>query len=227
MSSSVTGVVFQDNVDFVLSESGSYSVRAKTDLSAGTLVLLEHIVHGEMKDMFAALMIDNNLRDTLYPRTSPPSSDELKIGFNAFSFNGVIVLGNKISKFNHACHPNSFLTTADRVKDEYIYGVWTVAKVKAGEELTLDYMSGRAADLHTDAKAKYGFACDCTENDIKRAAMRLKVEFALANKFRDAMSANGSTANMVDSYMRRGGTRIAKQQKNARELANRIQFVQL
>ena len=116
---------------------------------------------GNMEDMHAALMHDSAFCDTLYPRTTI-ADNSTKISYNVFSFNGVIVLGNKISKFNHSCNANAFLTAADRVNDDYIYGVWIIAHVKTGEEVTLDYTSGGNAELHDDNKEKHNVKCDCT-----------------------------------------------------------------
>jgi len=220
----VTGIVYQSpNVEFQLSETDSYSVRAKVDIRAGTLVLLEHVVYGKRKDMHGALMLDEGLRTSLYPRDAD-SSNEIKINFNVFSFNGDLVIGDKITKFNHACRPNCFLTTADRVNDDYIYGAWTIKSVKAGDELTFDYTNG-TADIHSETKAMHGFECGCTETDLKRAEKRAEIEFALVNTFRDAMVENGSTASLVDSYMMKGGIKVTQQQKNARKLAKQIKFL--
>lgn len=174
---SMTGVVLHDDIEFKLSDNGAFSVRAKVDLRPGKLVLLEHIVYGNMEDMHAALMHDFSLCDTLYPRTATVDNST-KISFNMFSFNGIYVLGDKISKFNHSCNANAFLTVADRVNGDYIYGVWIVANIKAGEEVTLDYTSGGDVELHDNNKEKHNVKCDCTDIDFKRASARMEIKYA-------------------------------------------------
>ncbi len=88
------------------------------------------VVYGTIQDTHAALMTDYDLQDTLYPRTTESNLDT-KLSFNMFCFNGVHVIGDEISKFNHSCNPDSFLTAADHVNDDRVYGVWILGNIKA------------------------------------------------------------------------------------------------
>jgi hypothetical protein len=225
----VTGVVYcHPAISFVL-EDGSYSVRATADIAPGTMLLLEHVVHGTMADMHSALRVDADLRDTLYPRREDRRGDDddsEKILSNVFRFGDIIVLGNRASKFNHACRPNVYMTHADSVGDDRTYGFFAVARVKSGTELTIDYVNGHA-EAHDAMKAKHGYACGCTSIDLDNSRRRWKTAFDMAHRFRDAAAADGTIPRLVDAYQAtRAGKQTSKTQVKAREFAKRIVIVE-
>ncbi len=223
---SSTRIVYADaDVEYRM-EDGAFSVRAKADLDVGRLVLVEHVFSGSNLEMHALMFLDGGLRRALYPRCDVGSSDEAaagdseknakKISMNAFDFRGDMVIGDRICKFNHACKPNSYLSWADNVDGVKFYGVWTVAKVRRGDELTLDYTNGYA-HAHDGMKAQHGFACSCTPEVIARARARAKIELGLASKF--ARAHRDRTNGLVDAHLQRHGKAVSKAQSAVREFA--------
>jgi len=127
-----------------------------------------------------------------------------------------MVIGEKISKFNHACKPNAYLNWVDNVRNVKYYGVWTVAKVKRGDELTLDYANGHA-EAHDAMKAQHGFACSCTMQAMHSARVRAKIELALATKF--TQTQRGLIDPLVDAYLMRWGNAVSRAQSVVRKFA--------
>ena len=97
----------------------------------------------------------------------------------------------------------------DHVGGVKFYGVWTVAKVKCREELTLDYANGYA-HAHDGMKKQHGFACSCTTEILAKARARAKIELGLATKFREANERRIGV--LVDAYLERWGVDMAETQ---------------
>lgn len=215
----ITGVVYKNrDVEFVFRD-GSYSVRAKSDIPAGTLVLLEHVVYGNMADMYSAVMTDTVLLESLYPREKD-ASDHEKIHMNVFGFeDNVLVLGDKISKFNHCCRPNSYLTHGDTIGDDRTYAVFAFARVKRGEELTFDYTNGHS-EAHDTMKNQHGYSCKCTAEDVAKSPKWSEVARDLAHRFRDEMAKDKTIPRLVDLYFsKRRGRLVSMEQVKARAIA--------
>ena len=171
MTVASTQTVYSDpDLEYCMRD-GVFSVRAKADLDVGRLVLIEHVFAGNNQEMHALMFIDGGLRCALYPRCDTDANDAAagdsernaeKISMDAFNFRGVLVIGDKICKFNQACKPNAYMNSVDKVDDVTFYGVCTVAKVKRGDELTLDYANGHAS-VHDLSRAQHDFECACTK----------------------------------------------------------------
>ena len=214
----VTGVVYQnENIEFVLRE-GSYSVQAKSDIPLGTLILLEHVAHG---NIYGALMCDTSLFAELYPRESEPNckiSD--KALMNLFWYEDDVIIGKQISKFNHSCHrPNSILVHGISVGDDKAYAVFTCTKVLRGQELTFDYMHG-IAGAHDKMKEKHGFTCECTVDDMVDTCIWSRTSRDVVLRFRDEMIDDKTIPNLFEVYLSQNeGKCVSAEQVRARAVA--------
>ena len=147
-----THVLFQHDDIYIDYQNHSYSVRAKNDIRKGTLVLVEHVVSGSFNTVVGSVTADDALLKSLYPRRE--GSDALeKTCMNSFFFKPNYVIGNFFSKFNHSCIPVCHMDIADKVLlskaiNVAIYGMWTHRDVKAGGELTIDYVNGNGIEDH-------------------------------------------------------------------------------
>ena len=204
-------------------ENGMFSIRAKTDLDIGSMVVVEHVYSGTFIEMNALLILDDKLRRSLYPRCALDQDNALdvtknamKISLNAFGFGEDMVIGNYVCKFNHACKPNAYMNCVNQVNNTKFYGVWTVAKVKQGDELTLDYINGHS-EYHDTMKEQHGFTCSCTKKDLDGARGRAKIELSLATKF----TRNNTTLldKMVDIHCHRWDPEMHKAHKKVRDFA--------
>lgn len=145
-------------------ERDYYSLKATNDIPFGQLIFLEHVLAGTPEFVVAATMIDDELRDTLYPRATLVDKcvsledcqrlAQNKLANNEFLFAPDHVLGNVFSKINHHCFPNSHMTIADnwflndkdnnghQIVRVQVYGLWCIRKIKTGDEITLSYVNG-------------------------------------------------------------------------------------
>lgn len=213
---------------------GQFSVRAETDLDVGALVLVEHVFSGTYPELHALLFMDERLRRELHPRSAPAEEgggrddDEddddagdserngEKIAKNAFDFGGDMVVGARICKFNHSCKPNAYLNVVDHVRNLKFYGVWTVAKVRRGEELTFDYANGHG-EAHDAMRDQHGFVCSCSAEDVARCGARAKIELGLATSF--ALARREEVGVHVDAYLDRWGPKVSAAQARVRKFA--------
>ena len=205
---------------------GAFSVRAGADLDVGTLVLVEHVFSGSQTEMHALMYLDAGLRRALHPRherddeadaAGDSETNGEKISMNAFAFDDDLVIGDKVSKFNHACKPNSYMSVVDRIDDVKFYGVWTVAKVGRGEELTLDYANGHA-DAHDVFAIKHGVVCACTPRTLEGGRARAAIELDLATSF-TTQARERFIAPHVDAYLREWEAPMAEAHKEVRRFA--------
>ncbi len=222
-------VYVSPDVEFCLRD-GAYSVRAKADLGAGTLVLVEHAFAGTPRELHALLFLADALRRALHPRTDGDAAMDSekngeKISMNAFDFDGDTVIGDRICKFNHSCKPNAYLTWVDRVAcaaspGVNFYGAWTVARVKSGDELTLDYTNGSADQEQHDAnREKHGVVCSCTERAVRGASARAAIELDLATKF--TREHKPFITALVNTYLDRWGPKMKAAHAEVREFARK------
>ena len=202
-------------------QNDSYSIVALTDLDVGTLVLIEHVFSGNKIDMHALLFMDDDLRKALYPRYAEDDmldseKNHEKITMNAFQFGDDMVIGSGVCKFNHACKPNAYLTMVDNVENIKFYGAFIVARVKAGDEITLDYFNGHA-EFHDSMMAQHGLSCSCTQESFAKSRARARIELNLASRFRKAQEDTINT--YVDHHLAKHGHEIARFQKEIRRFA--------
>lgn len=162
----------------------SYSIVAKEDIDVGELILLEIVVWGTRKETIVASIIhDKDLCKELYPRTTDDPGEKMRM--NMFQFGEDYVLGRVFSKFNHSCIPNCHMDAADFVNDTCVYGMWTHKKVKAGDELTIDYINRADVEYHDLMKSQHGFQCSCTAEFISTNDKRSGIHVKLGAKFRE------------------------------------------
>jgi hypothetical protein len=181
-----TRVIFKSpkvRIDFT---NDVYSIVAIEDIGIGEMIVLENVVWShKMETLISAVICDRELRKELYPRnTDDPGTKAMN---NMFDFSGSYVLGRFCSKFNHICTPNCHLDLADHVNDSKVYGIWTHRKIKANEELTIDYVNGGNGDMkyHDSMKKGIGFSCDCTDQFVKDGMKRANIHRKLGAHFRD------------------------------------------
>jgi len=207
-------------------ENGSYGIYARSFLDVGSLVLIEHVFYGTLEEAHALLHLDDVLRKTLHPRTytdSDPETNAKKITMNAFQFDNELVIGSGISKFNHRCKPNAYLTLVDHIDNNKFYGVYTTAKVAPGDEITLDYFNGHS-EFHDKIIKQHGITCSCTPESLKHARIRASIELDLATRFRERQK---EFINLqVDQYLSKHEKEIDAFKKKIRKfIQNNIKIV--
>lgn len=164
----------------------SYSVRAQEDLTAGSLILIEDMIHSHhARDILLALESPSRqeLKDALCPRTDAATAED-KMYQNMFYFENAktYALGPLSSKFNHSCDANC----AIHHLSAQFYAIWTTRAVKKGQELTLDYVNSASTDFHDRLLKKLNIPCECdslkkSEKDLK--GMRIKVIESIIHRF--------------------------------------------
>ena len=166
-----------------------YSLKAKDDLPVGHMVLIEHVLWGDINLMVNGVARDDKLFASLYPRPSESvgCAEQLladKTTSNIFMFGGTYVLGDAISKFNHSCVPNCHLVIVDHFGNNQFYGVWTHRKVKKGDQLTFDYINKGSIDFHNKMKEIHNFSCECTDDYIVANEKRAEIHKNMGIHFR-------------------------------------------
>jgi hypothetical protein len=192
MDSNYTNTMYWNPDVELVYQDGNYSVMARKDLAAGTLIMLEHVISGNIAEVIGAVMVDNTLLEQLYPRTEYSILDmrarniaaQTKMEMNAFRFDDAMVIGNMFSKFNHCCDPNCHMAKADKpnlggcIGCVPIYGMWVMSKVHQGTELTIDYTSGHA-EVHDKQKKIFGWNCPCTKASLAASKNMVRTEIRM------------------------------------------------
>jgi hypothetical protein len=227
-----TAVVFQSDAARLDYDAARdyYSLQAARDIATGTILLLEHVLSYPSENahryLINALERDDELRDSLYPRTSKAKQGQHivdKIGKNVFSFNGETVLGNVFSKINHSCRANCHMGNGDYVNGDRVYALIAIRSVKAGEELTISYAKTNKVDYHDRIKTAHGFECDCTPEYIMQHDVRHRIIDVFEEEF--LRKRQEWIQEKVDGYMeRRGGVAVSKHQQLIKRTAKRIQI---
>jgi hypothetical protein len=196
-----------------------YSIKATRDLPVGHLVLIEHVMWGDVNYLVNGVMRDRRLFKTLHPRhydTEDIQKAIKKTYQNCFIFDESHVLGYLTSKFNHSCIPNCHLDVVDFVDLDKFYGVWTHRKVLQGQELTFDYVNKGDIPFHDSMKKLHQFCCECTEEYILGNAQRSKIHVDLGDHFRKRDTHLVNT--MVDTYLATNrGRQVSQKQKELRQ----------
>ena len=197
-----------------------YSIKATRDLPVGHLVLIEHVMWGDISYLVNGVMQDGRLFKTLHPRQCNDAENIQKAikktTQNLFMFSDSHVLGDITSKFNHNCVPNCHLDSVDFVGSDKFYGVWTHKKVLKNQELTFDYVNKGDIPFHNTMKELHHFCCECTDEYILGNDQRSKIHVDLGAHFkkRDTQLIN----TMVDTYLATSvGRQVSKKQKELRQ----------
>ena len=169
-------------------ENDFYSIRATTDIPSGTLILVEHVIHGDFQYLMSALFFNPELRDSLYPRDDEKEIGQAigkKIELNVFKFeDDILVIGDIFSKFNHSCRPNCRMDIVDRINNERFYGIWAQKKIEKGNELFIDYVNGGSVSYHKSMMEVLGATCSCTPDYIIQNVKRSQIMMDLASTYR-------------------------------------------
>ena len=217
----LTGIVYASpdiEIEYI---NDVYSIVAKKDLPVGHLILIEHVLYGNINFIFNGILSDQNLFDQLYPRQVQAQLDKVqqaikKTESNCFMFHNGYVLGNILSKFNHSCKPNCHLDILDHVNSDKFYGTWTHRKVATGEQLTFDYVNEGDQEHHDTMKENHHFTCDCTESYILENEQRSKVHVNLGTFFRKRDEK--LLHRLVDAYCGSSyGQKVIRMQKNLKK----------
>ncbi|KAI9352783.1 hypothetical protein BDR26DRAFT_204458 [Obelidium mucronatum] len=99
---------FHNSLSCITHETGDYQlVRSTARIPAGSVLLLEHIVHGTEAQLVKVLQADPEFSNLLDPRESPLDKIS-KIKHNAFvGYDGSMRLGPVVTRFNHKCDPDA------------------------------------------------------------------------------------------------------------------------
>jgi hypothetical protein len=199
------------------SDPNNYCIKATTDLSVGSLVLLEHVVSSsDYATIVMSVMGDHTMYNEFYPRNSDIDEElptrqanaEKKTSFNVFGFEKNFVMGNVFSKFNHNCRPNCHMGIADDVKlrgyknSVAVYAMWVHRAVKVGEELTIDYTNGKSS-LHKTICCKFCINCNCTVAEMEKAEKCIDIHKKIDHAF--SMKHKGLINDLVDLYTNNDG----------------------
>jgi len=109
-----TQVVFESPSMKLMADSNDFRcMRALTNICAGTLLLVEHCLDGNVNLVKNCIRTDPELYKNLYPRTATslnPDDAVRKLKKNAFGSlaEDTCILGCRISNFNHKTLPNAY-----------------------------------------------------------------------------------------------------------------------
>lgn len=218
-----TQVIYQSPKVDVKYENDSYSVVALEDLSVGELVLVELVVWGpKIQTIIAAIIYDKELSSELYPRNTVDPKE--KMDMNVFRFDENYVIGRVFSKFNHSCVPNCHMGVGDFVNNSRAYGMWVHRKIKAGEELTIDYVNIGDVDYHDAMKEQHGIECSCTHEYIKSKEKMSKVHMKMDSTFLER-DREFITEKVDQFFQSSAGAAHLRHVKSAKKLEKRIKVM--
>jgi hypothetical protein len=176
--SSLTSTLFESpNVQFFTDPvTKNRSVVAKNNIKMGELLISEHVFKGSSQELCNMIQKNSYFFNSLYPRTlewsEKNSSEQADLGQEKITFNCFmlerdldmqsLVLGDKISYFNHYCDSNAcptFHTIETNICDIVIMSVVAMKDVKCDEEIFINYGTKHG---HTDS---FNYKCNCGINE--------------------------------------------------------------
>ena len=96
-----------DNVEIHF-ENDYFLVQAKNDIPNGTLILIEHVIHGNFQYLMS-VVFQRRIAQFIIQAIGK------KIELIVFGFeDNILVLGDTFSKFNHSCRPNCRMDIVDK-----------------------------------------------------------------------------------------------------------------
>ena len=175
MNNFYTGIVCLNGQISIKTDKDFKSVIAINDIAPQTLLLVEHVLTGSSYDCQLVVRDNQYLFDQLFPRIkkwkkTKKNKDACaleKIIRNCFGGScDNIIVGDYLSKFNHACIPNSvFFNISKRnhngMETNYV-AVFSTNYIKRGEEITINYGTNRGHDGQDD------FVCQCGKDKVQR-----------------------------------------------------------
>lgn len=163
---------------------GDYrSVSAQTSISPGTLLILEHGLHGDQTYVLRVVSANDELQQSLYPRTGDCAEEQVHCNVFRGDSNDNVRLFKDISAFNHKCSPNAVCVKAGRIEfcKDYVacFGaVYAIKRIAKGEEICISYGS----EVGHRGEDQYKFQCDCGLTADQRKAI-VKIVCDLGDKF--------------------------------------------
>ncbi|XWV26267.1 putative SET domain-containing protein [Tupanvirus soda lake] len=191
MENQYTSNVYLSDYISIFDTNNNKFVIADKDIPANTLLLIEHVYTGTSTDCHLLVRDNEYLYDTLCPRTTSWKDEKeeekdqvslVKVVRNCIGKNlNNMFIGDYMSKFNHACSPNSvfFLAVSKNhhgLVTNYI-AVFSTKNIASGEEITINYGIDRGHNVSDD----FGCACDNSKEERNKLC---QVIYELINNLR-------------------------------------------
>jgi len=197
----LTQLVHQAGCNVVESE-GVRSVVATEAIKAGTVLLVEHVINGELEYVLNCAMNDATIFDALYPRSGTVWSKERlmsgeleplvleKVDSNGFVCDdGTVSLGRTISAFNHGSAPSASMhrigLEIEGVPTPHLVYAVAEADIAPNEEIRIAYRP-KASAMHPYIEAGDSTASRLPEAELAAAKERARaiiVEYASTDAF--------------------------------------------
>lgn len=159
---SYTRILFESSSITPVIKNDFRSIKAKKDIQEGELLLIEHVLKCSLTDMTPIVQYTPDLFNTLCPRKTIDTSKLVenpmlpipqeiknilknKILQNSFRHpDGSLILGNRISSFNHNAIPNTTCYPREidiRIQNYYptVMCIIALKNISAGQEITISY----------------------------------------------------------------------------------------
>ena len=113
------------------------------------------------------------------------------------------------------------MDVADLINDTRVYGMWVHRNIKAGDELTIDYVNTSNIDYHNKMRIQHNFICQCTNEFIMMNSKRALIHKNLGATFRDRD--RDFTASLVDKFLgSKDGREHAKYKKEVEKIEKQV-----
>jgi hypothetical protein len=170
MTNNYTGIVYLNELIAIKEEDGYKKVIANHDIVSGTLLLIEHVYSGSLNDCYLLIRDNEYFYNVLHPRTNSwekekNNNDNSEVSLEKTVYNCIgknldnVFIGDYMSKFNHACVPNSifFSAISKKYNDLIVHyiAVCSTSNIKKDEEITIHYGFDRGHNSSDD------FTCLC------------------------------------------------------------------
>jgi hypothetical protein len=175
MNNYYTDIVYQNQSICIKEENGFKSVIASEDINSQSLLLVEHVFSGSTSDCHLLVRDNEYLFNQLCPRVKMWNKEKKhknKVSLTKVLSNCIgkncdnVIIGDFISKFNHACVPNSvFFRAVTREHHDLVVNyiaIISTKNIKKGEEITIHYGFGRGHTKTDD------FNCQCGKSKEER-----------------------------------------------------------
>eukprot|EP00931_Biecheleriopsis_adriatica_P102995 TRINITY_DN77890_c0_g1_i1.p1 TRINITY_DN77890_c0_g1~~TRINITY_DN77890_c0_g1_i1.p1 ORF type:complete len:373 (-),score=52.85 TRINITY_DN77890_c0_g1_i1:108-1226(-) len=218
--------------ELVLSESPllTWSVEASTEVGAAGASLCEVVPEEVLQTINGLSDASKQRLLSLHDRFADGGPKTLLgiLSTNGFSHSdGLMILCEATSRFNHSCCPNCESTFYDGADEKQIYAS---RAIQEGEELCIPYIDVRVTrQERQDLLDMWGFRCSCeacsspdAESDMRRARMRqLNPDKGSASSFQEPEVAIESVLELLKLY---GEESLPSQQHRKRACQQLFQF---
>ncbi|KAJ3008743.1 UNVERIFIED_CONTAM: hypothetical protein HDU68_002972 [Siphonaria sp. JEL0065] len=166
---------FHDSLECIATSSSGYQlVRSSGPIPAGSVLLVEHVVHGDERQLVKVLEADTDFANLLDPRDAPLDRIS-KIKRNAFvGYDGSMRLGPVVTRFNHRCDPDASVRYVyeeteckhrpGHFRKDGFAVIYALRDIEPSKEVCYQY----------NAYAHSLFGCDCgrTDNQLQNILER-------------------------------------------------------